>query len=291
MDDREFLTRQFETQRGHLRTVAYRMLSSLNDADDAVQEAWIRLNRNHRTGVENLNGWLTTVVARVCMDMLRQRKARREYSLHEELPGKIAPQEVGIDPEEEAVVADSVGLALLVVLDALTPAERVAYVLHDMFDLPFDEIGPILHRSEIAARKLASRARRRVHGAQTPDARSLDRRREVVEAFMAASREGNFRRLLSLLDPEVVLTGDGEAIRLGSTEEVTGAQGVARTFATRARAVRLALVDGSPAMVWASGDALKVVFLFTLAAGRIARIDLIADPDHLERLAVEILDG
>jgi RNA polymerase sigma-70 factor, ECF subfamily len=240
--------------------------------------------------VENLSGWLTTVVARVCLDMLRSRKARKELSLEEELPGKVARLETAIDPEAEAVIADSVGLALLVVLESLTPAERVAYVLHDMFDLPFDEVGPIVGRSEIAARKLASRARRRVQGAEVPESASLSRRREVVEAFMAASREGNFVGLIRLLDPDVVLIGDDYSARRGSPKEIVGPDAVAQVFAGRALGAQLAMVDGAPAMVWAPRGKLKVVFNFVIAGGRINEIETVADPARLAAMNVEFVD-
>ena len=208
MDEHEWLAEQFEANRTHLRAVAYRMLGSLSEADDAVQEAWLRLSRSDTSGVENLGGWLTTVVARVCLDMLRSRKSRREEPLGAHVPDPMVSREDGIDPEHEALLADSVGLALLVVLETLAPAERVAFVLHDMFDLPFDEIAPIVGRSPTAARQLASRARRRVQGAATvPDA-DLTRQREVVDAFLAASRGGDFDALLALLDPDVVLRAD-----------------------------------------------------------------------------------
>jgi len=291
VDDREFLTGRFEANRGRLRAVAYRMLGSVSDADDAVQEAWIRLSRAPRDDVENLSGWLTTVVGRVCLDMLRSRKARKEHSLDEELPGKVDRLETGVDPEAEAVIADSVGLALLVVLEALTPAERVAYVLHDMFDLPFDEVGPIVGRSEIAARKLASRARRRVQGAEVPEPASLPRRREVVEAFMAASREGNFAGLIRLLDHDVVLIGDDYGARRGSPKEVVGPDAVAKVFAGRAQAAQLAMVDGAPAKVWAPGGKPKVVFKFEIAGGRIEEIEMVADPARVAGMRVDFVDA
>jgi RNA polymerase sigma-70 factor (ECF subfamily) len=291
VDDPEFLAGQFEANRGRLRAVAHRMLGSVSDADDAVQEAWIRLSRAPRDDVQNLSGWLTTVVARVCLDMLRSRKARKEHSLDEELPGKVARLEAGIDPEAEAVIADSVGLALLVVLEVLTPAERVAYVLHDMFDLPFDEVGAIVGRSEIAARKLASRARRRVQGAEVPEPVTLSRRREVVEAFMAASREGNFAGLIRLLDPDVVLISDDYSARRGSPKEVVGPDAVAKVFAGRAQGAQLAMVDGAPAMVWAPGGKPKGVFSFEIAGGRIDEIEVVSDPARLAGMKVELVDA
>src|SRR6266536_1534889 len=207
MDEHEWLAEQFEAQRPHLRAVAYRMLGSLSEADDAVQESWLHLSRSGTSGVENLGGWLTTVVARVCLDMLRSRKSRQEDPLGPHVPDPIVGHADGSDPEHEAQLADSVGLALLVILETLAPAERVAFVLHDMFDLPFDEIAPIVARSPTAARQLASRARRRVRGAATPDA-DLTRQREVIDAFLAAARGGDFDALLAVLDPDVVLRAD-----------------------------------------------------------------------------------
>ena len=227
MDEHEWLAERFEANRTHLRAVAYRMLGSLSEADDAVQEAWLRLSRSDTSGVENLGGWLTTVVARVCLDMLRSRKSRREEPLDAHVPEPIVSREDGIDPEHEALLADSVGLALLVVLETLAPAERLAFVLHDMFAVPFDEIAPIVGRSPTAARQLASRARRRVQGAATvPDA-DLTRQREVVDAFLAASRGGDFDALLAVLDPDVVLRADRAAVPAGASREVRGAAAVA----------------------------------------------------------------
>ena len=222
------LTQQFEANRTHLRAVAYRMLGSVSEADDAVQEAWLRLNRTETSSVENLGGWLTTVVARVCLDMLRSRKSRREEALEgPRVPEPIVGPADGVDPEHEALLADSVGLALLVVLETLDPAERLAFVLHDMFAMPFDEIAPIVDRSPAAARQLASRARRRVRGAAPAPDPDLERQREVVDAFLAASREGDFDALLAVLDPDVVLRADGGAVRADLSKEVRGAQEVA----------------------------------------------------------------
>jgi RNA polymerase sigma factor (sigma-70 family) len=290
MDEHEWMAEQFEANRTHLRAVAYRMLGSLSEADDAVQEAWLRLSRSGTSGVENLGGWLTTVVARVCLDMLRSRKSRREEPLGAYVPEPIASRENGIDPEHEALLADSVGLALLVVLETLAPPERVAFVLHDMFDLPFDEIAYIVGRSPAAARQLASRARRRVQGAAIPDA-DLTRRREVVEAFLAASRGGDFDALLALLDPDVVLRADGAAVQLGATREVRGAAAVANTFSGRAQAAQRALVNGVAGAVWATGGRPRVVFGFTTRGGKIVEIDLVADPARLRQLDLVILNG
>ncbi len=288
MTEREWLTEGFEANRNHLRSVAYRMLGSPTEADDAVQEAWLRLNRSDASDVENLGGWLTTVVARVCLDMLRSRAARREEPVGD-VPEPIVSHEEVIDPEHEAVLADSVGLALLVVLDTLSPAERVAFVLHDMFAVPFEEIAPIVGRSPDAARQLASRARRRVQGvAPAPDA-DLTRRRQIVDAFLAASRDGNFNALVAVLDPDVVLRADGAAVQSGAEEEVRGAAAVAGTFSGRARAAKPALVDGSPGLVWAPGGKPRVVFGFRIADGKIIEIELVADPEHIGRLDLVIL--
>src|SRR5256885_15623317 len=236
-----------------LRAVAYRMLGSGSEADDAVQEAWLRLSRSGADNVENLGGWLTTVVARVSLDMLRSRKSRREEPIGTQMPDAGPVELNGIDPEREALLADSVGPALLVVLESLAPAERLAFVLHDMFAVPFDEIAPIVGRSPEATRQMASRARRRVQGTDTvPDA-DVTRRREVVEAFLAASRSGDFAALLALLDPDVVARADEASVRMGSSREVRGAAAVAETFSGRAKAAQPALIDGDPGLVWAVG--------------------------------------
>ena len=286
MTDADLLARRFETDRARLRAIAYRMLGSRTDAEDAVQEAWLRLSRAGDAKVENLGGWLTTVVARVCLDMLRVRRARREESADEAVPRLAA----GADPEQEALLAESVGLAMLVVLDRLTPAERVAFVLHDMFDLPFEEIAGIVGRSVDASRQLASRARRRVRGATGDPEADRDRQRQVVEAFLAASRRGDFDALLALLDPSVVARADAAAVAAGAAPEVRGAAEVATTFAGRARAARPALVDGLVGLAWAPGGRPRVVFDFTTENGRIVAIDLIADPAHLGELELELLN-
>ena len=286
MTDADLLARRFETDRARLRAIAYRMLGSRTDAEDAVQEAWLRLSRAGDAGVENLGGWLTTVVARVCLDMLRVRRARREESADEAVPRLAA----AADAEQEALLAESVGLAMLVVLDRLTPAERVAFVLHDMFDLPFEEIAGIVGRSVDASRQLASRARRRVRGATGDPEADRDRQRQVVEAFLAASRRGDFDALLALLDPSVVARADAAAVAAGAAPEVRGAAEVATTFAGRARAARPALVDGLVGLAWAPGGRPRVVFDFTTENGRIVAIDLIADPAHLGELELELLN-
>jgi RNA polymerase sigma factor (sigma-70 family) len=289
MDEHEWLAEQFEAHRAHLRAVAYRMLGSGNEAEDAVQESWLHLRRADTSGVENLGGWLTTVVARVCLDMLRARTARREEPLEASGPEPIASGAGGNDPEHEAVLADSVGLALLVVLDTLNPAERLAFVLHDIFAVSFDEIAPIVGRSPAAARQLASRARRRVRGAATPPDADLGRQREVVDAFLAASRGGDFAALLAALDPDVVLRADPAAVLAGAAAEVRGAEAVAGVFAGRARVAQPALVNGAVGAVWAPGGRPRIVFEFTIAGGKIIEIALVADPERLRRLDVAIL--
>ncbi len=284
MDEHEWLAEHFEGYRTHLRAVAYRMLGSVSEADDAVQASWLRFSHADISGVENMGGWLTTVVARVCLDMLRSRKSRREESLDAGQSEPVMSREAGSDPEHEAQVADSVGLALLVVLDTLTPDERLAFVLHDLFAMPFAEIAPIVGRSPTAARQLASRARRRVQGvAMVPDA-DLNRQREVVAAFLAASRAGDFNALLTLLDPDVVLRADGEAVRAGAASEVRGAPSVAKAFSGRARAVLPALVNGAVGAVWAHSGRPRMVFGFTIRGGKIVKMEMIADPARLGQL-------
>jgi len=296
MDDHDFLAEQFEGHRTHLRAVAYRMLGSLSEADDAVQEVWLRLNRSDTSGVENLGGWLTTVVARVCLNMLRSRRSRREESLEEQPGGRVPEPIVGredeTDPEHEALLSDSVGLALLVVLETLSPAERLAFVLHDMFGVPFDEIAPIVDRSPAAARQLASRARRRVRGtAPVPDA-DLTRQREVVGAFLAAARDGNFEALLAVLDPEVVLRADyGTA---GASREVRGARAVAGqalAFSGHAGFSRPALVNGAAGVISRAPDGRTFAVMgFTVTHGKIVEIDILADPARLRHLDLAALD-
>jgi len=299
MDEHEWLAQRFEEKRTHLRAVAYRMLGSPSEADDAVQEAWLRLSRSETSGVENLGGWLTTIVARVCLDMLRSRKSRREESLEESLgqppgtpvPEPIVSREDGIDPEHEALLADSVGLALLVVLETLSPVERLAFVLHDTFAVPFDEIAPIVGRSPAATRQLASRARRRVRGAATiPDA-DLTRQREVVDAFLAAARGGDFEALLAVLDPDVVLRADRGGVPAGASREVRGAPAVAKRAAKgRARFAQPALVNGAVGIVVAPRGRLLLVLGFTITRGKIVEIDVLADPARLRQLDLAVLD-
>jgi RNA polymerase sigma-70 factor, ECF subfamily len=274
---------EFTKHRDHMRAVAYRMLGSSSDADDAVQEAWLRLNRSDREAVANLRGWLTTVVARVCLDMLRSRKSRRE----EPLEAHALSEPTTADPEQEALHADAVGIALLVVLDTLGPAERLAFVLHDLFAMPFEEIAPIVRRSPAATRQLASRARRRVQGAgpeSTED--DLARRRRVVDAFLAASRSGEFDALLAVLDPEVRYDADAVAVKMGSASEVVGPNEVAQVFSGRAQAAELRLVNGTPALVWSMDDKVRTIFEFAVEGDKVVAISLVADPDHLAGLVI-----
>ena len=292
MADHAVLAEQFEANRPHLKRVAYRMLGSGSEAEDAVQEAWLRLTRTEAGGIENLGAWLTTVVARVCLDMLRSRKSRREEPLEAEAdaPGPAASSD-DVSPGQEVELADSVGLALHVVLETLNPAERIAFVLHDMFDLPFEEIAPIVGRSLAATRQLASRARRRVQGAVPPADADHRRRREIVGAFLAASRGGDFAALLALLDPNVVLRADRAAVETGAEAEVRGAPAVAKTFAGRARAAQPALIDGAPGLVWAPGGQPRVVLNFMFSAGKIVAINLVADPERIAELSLTIPEG
>jgi len=290
MAEREWLAERFEENREHLQKVAYRMLGSMSEAEDAVQEGWLRLARTDTSGVSNLSGWLTTVVARVCLDHLRSRDSRREDALELLAPNEMPSTESTLDPQRELELADSMSLALLVVLETLAPAERVAFVLHDMFDLPFEEIAPIVGRSSTAARQLASRARRRVRGvdADAVVREHHTRQREIVSAFLAASRDGEFGALLEMLDPDVVVRGDAAAVALGANAEMRGADAVAQTFVGRAKAARVALIDGLPGAVWAPGGVPKVLFGFTFAEGKIVAIELIADAERIGGMDVEI---
>jgi RNA polymerase sigma factor (sigma-70 family) len=268
--ERERLAEQFEGNRPRLRSVAYRMLGSASEAEDAVQEAWLRLNRAEAAEIENLGGWLTTVVSRVCLDQLRARKSRREEPLPPE------PQFVGAaDPEREALLSESVGMALLVVLDRLAPAERVAFVLHDLFAIPFEEVAAILDRSPVAVRQLASRARRRVQGAS-------------VDAFLSAARNGDFQALLGVLAPDAVLRADRAAVAMGVAPELRGAEAVAGLF-NGGRGVRAALLDGVPGLVWAPGGVPRVVFRLTFGDGRIAAIEQIGDAEVIAGMSVQVI--
>ena len=287
MSEHDWLAERFEENRPHLRAVAYRMLGSSAEADDAVQETWLRLSRAGVGGVENLGGWLTTIVARVSLNMLRSRTLRREEPMDPPATGQPVAPPNGTDPEHEAVLADSVGLALLVVLDTLTPAERLAFVLHDMFAVPFEEIAPIVERSPVATRQLASRARRRVQEAGPGDPPGeISRRREVVAAFLAASREGDFDALLTMLDPDIVLRADTAAAQMGADAEAIGPRAVAGIFSGRAKALRPALIDGAPGAVWTHRGETRVVFAFTFTGGTITAIEQIADPERIARFEV-----
>src|SRR5579859_2138959 len=290
MNKHEWLAEQFEAYRTHLQAVAYRMLGSLSEADDAVQESWLRLSRSDTSGIENLGGWLTTVVGRICLDMLRSRNSRREESLEATVSEFIESSGEGSDPEQEVLLADSLGLALLIVLDTLPPAERIAFVLHDIFAVPFDEIAPIVERSETATRQLASRARRRVRGAETAKRADLERQRAVVDAFLAASRNGNFEALLTVLDPEVVFRMDGATSPKGVSRKVRGAPAVARQFSGRAQGARTALVDGAVAAIVASRKHLFLVLNFTITRGKIVEINVVADPARLRQLQLAVRD-
>ena len=289
MNERDLMTEEFERHRAHLRAVAYRMLGSPSEADDAVQEAWLRLHRSDTAAVTNLGAWLTTVVARVALDMLRARRARREDYLGSWLPEPVVSVESAEDPEQEALLADSVGLALLVVLDMLTPAERLAFVLHDMFGMPFEEIAPIVDRTPDAARQLASRARRRVRGATPRPDPDLAQQRKVVDAFLAAARAGDFDALLAVLDPDVVFRIDGGGMPPRARPPVVGAEAVARQVLERgsrfAGFARPAVVNGAAGVVVAPGAKPIAVVGFTVSRGRITEIDVIADPDKLRSLA------
>jgi RNA polymerase sigma factor (sigma-70 family) len=287
MDEKKFLAERFEANRAHLRAVAYRMLGSAAEADDAVQEAWLRLARSDTSEVDNLGGWLTTVVARVSLDMLRSRKSRREETIDAHTPEPVAADEPGRD----MMMAESIGLALLVVLDTLAPQERVAFVLHDMFDLPFEEIAPIVGRSAATARQLASRARRRVQGKTEVANPDLEKQRWVVEAFLAAARAGDFEALLAELDPDVVFRADATAAQMGGIAELRGATAVAQSFKGRAQAAKPALVDGALAVSVAFGGQLRIVLGLTFANGKIAAIEAIADPARIAAFDVEVLDN
>ncbi|MGY0063125.1 sigma-70 family RNA polymerase sigma factor [Streptomyces sp. LZ34] len=298
MSEKEILAQRFEEHRSHLRAVAYRMLGSLNEADDAVQETWLKLSRSDVSEVRNLGGWLTTVAGRVCLDMLRSRGSRREEPLHDQegglirLPDPVVSGPGGADPEQEMLVADSVGIALMIVLQTLSPAERLAFVLHDLFAVPFDEIAPILGRTSASIRQLASRARRRVDGAAPAADTDLARRREVVDAFLTASRGGDFDALLAVLDPDVVARSDGGTLRPSLLRR--GAADVASqaiTFARFAEAGHPALVNGSPGVVAVAEGRVVSVMAFTIRGGRITALDILTDPERLARIDVSVLGG
>jgi RNA polymerase sigma-70 factor (ECF subfamily) len=289
MSEGDWLAGRFEEHRGRLRAIAYRILGSPNDADDAVQEAWLRFSRSDTSDVGNLGSWLTTVVSRVCLNMLQARRSRPQPSAGPDLPEPPADADES-DPEHQALLADSVGLALLVVLDTLTPAERVAFVLHDVFAIPFDQIAPIVDRSTPATRQLASRARARVRQPETTRRADRLRHSALVAAFLAAARNGDFEALLNLLDPEVVLRADEQGVKMGAAPETRGAEPVA-AFLQRARGVRAALLDGAAAAVWMPGGRPRVVLAFTTSGRRITAVDAIADPDRLRQLDLVVPGG
>jgi RNA polymerase sigma factor (sigma-70 family) len=287
MTEDDWIAERFEEHRARLRAIAYRILGSPTDADDAVQEAWLRFSRSDTSGVDNLGSWLATVISRVCLNMLQARKSRPQPPVDPDQPESPAsPAES--DPEYEALLADSVGLALMVVLDTLAPAERVAFVLHDVFAIPFDEIAPIVDRSTPATRQLASRARARVQRREATQEADRLRQAALVDAFLAAARKGDFEALLAVLDPDVVLRADEHAVALGAAAETRGAEPVAR-FSRFARGARRALLGGAASAVWMEGDRPRVVYDFTIGASTITAIDLIADPERLRRLDLVIV--
>jgi RNA polymerase sigma-70 factor (ECF subfamily) len=291
VDEGDRLAAQFEANRPRLRAVAYRMLGSHNEADDAVQEAWLRLHRTDPSGVDNLGGWLTTVVARLCLDRLRSRRSRPEEPSGGPRPEDIASVADEHDPAHQALMADSVGAALLVVLELLAPAERVAFVLHDVFAVPFDEIGEIVDRSPEAARQLASRARRRLRGTTATADVDLVRQRDVVDAFLRAAQGGDFDALVRLLDPDVVLQPDAAALRMGALRETRGGAAVAEMLAGGAQGARRALVDSVAALVWAPGGDVRGVIEFTVVDDKIVAINVTGDAERIGRLDVVLLDG
>lgn len=285
MDEKKIQTEQFEANRAHLQAVAYRMLGSLSEAEDAVQESWLRFSRADISTIDNVGGWLTTVVARICLDMLRTRKSRREDPLDGQEPEGSAGGRAVPDQEQELILADSVGVALLVVLQTLAPAERIAFVLHDMFGLPFEEIAPIIGREPAAARKLASRARQRIQSRQMQPEGDLKMQRQVVDAFLSASREGDLAGLLAVLDPNVVVRADEHAKRRGAAGELRGAMAVAEKMLKR-QGARLALLNRAASAVAAIRGRVILALHFTIAEGRIVQIDVIANPQHLAELDV-----
>lgn len=290
MDEHTWLANQFEANRDHLQAVAYRMLGSLSESNDAVQEAWLRLNRTDADKIENLGGWLTTVVARICLDVLRSRKSEREESLDDLMTEHLPSREVGTDPEQEALLADSVGLALLVVLDTLKPAERLAFVLHDIFAMPFESIAPIVDRSEGAVRQLASRARRQVQGMEVVKSAELTTQREVVNAFLMAAREGSFEALLAVLDPNAIFRAD--AVMSATTNapaEIGGAEAVARQFMGRAHGARPILVNGSIGVLAGRPEQPFFILNLTIANGQIVQIEAIGDPARLRNMHLSML--
>lgn len=290
MGERDWLTGRFEASRPRLRAVAYRMLGSHAEADDAVQEVWLRIDRADAGQIDNFGGWLTTIMARVCLDRLRSRRARQEELVGTELPRPHSEPGGDTDPAQQVLMAESVGSALLVVLDLLAPAERVAFVLHDIFAVSFDEIGPIVGRSPQAARQLASRARRRLQDTAPSGEVDLARQGEVLDAFLAASRNGDFGTLLALLDPQVVLRADRTAAGMGAPAETRGAAPVATICSGGARGAQRAIVDGVPALVWAPGGLRRAVITFTITTGRITEISLIGEPERMRKLDIVLLN-
>jgi RNA polymerase sigma factor (sigma-70 family) len=290
MDDSDWLTSRFEAARPHLRAVAYRMVGSYAEADDAVQETWLRLHRAEPDRVENLTGWLTTIVGRVCLDRLRSRQARHEEPVGERPAEPMSTRNEELDPEQHALLAETVGSALLVVLDSLSPTERVVFVLHDLFAVPFAEVATIVNRSPDAVRQLASRARRRLQGVPAVGGPDLARQHEVIDAFLAASRGGEFEALLTLLDPDVIFRADDIAVRLGAPTEADGAEAVARAASGRTWGAQPGLIDGAVGLVWAPGGRTKVAFCFAMTDGRIAAINMIANPEQVRELDIALLE-
>jgi len=282
VDQHEWLAGEFEARRGHLRAVAYRMLGSTAEADDALQDAWLRASRADTSGIENMGGWLTTVVSRTCLDMLRSRTSKREQAIDIDISSPASP-------EDDALLSDSVNAAMMVVLDRLSPPERLAFVLHDMFGVPFEEIATMIGRSPAATRQLASRARRRVQGGEGQYDADRERKRVIVDAFLQAARGGDFQALMALLDPEVVLRADPEAARMGAKDLIQGAKLVAETFSGGAKVVRLFAIDGSPGGAWMAGKTPRVVFEFIIDEGRITEIDLLAAPATIADIDLEPL--
>jgi len=295
MNDRDYLAQQFEAQRTRLRSVAYRMLGSLSEAEDAVQEAWLRCSQADTDEIENMQAWLTTIVARISLNVLRSRNVRPEAALDPHVPDPLVSPADGPDPEQQALVADAVGLALQVVLDTLGPAERLAFVLHDMFEIPFEQIAPIVGRSPTAARQLASRARRRIRGQAPVSDSDLITQRRAVDAFFAAAHDGEFDRLVAVLDPDVALRSDGGALRSASSVVIHGAEAVAAramTFARFAPYVRPALVNGAAGVVVADGDQIRAVIGFTVVGGLIVEVNALSDPERLSQLDLgALVDG
>ncbi len=290
MDEQNWLVEQFEAHRKHMQAMAHRMLGSLSEAEDAVQESWLRFSRGDTSKVENIGGWLTTIVSRVCLDMLRSRKSRREKLMGPDVPEPVSNSGDGSDPEHEALLADSIGLALLVVLNNLNPAERITFVLHDIFALPYVEIAPIVGRNEAATRQLASRARRRLHGAETALDINHIRQRNLVEAFLTASKTGDFDTLLAVLDPDVVFRNDPAFFPAAAFTELRGAESVAKQFLGRAHGARPLLVNGGVGVVVAPRGQLLFVLEFTITDGKIVKINLVSDPARVRQLDLTLLN-